>query len=793
MWCKRRPWRAGLAAALIFAVLAGGIGVVSQWRRAEEASLRAEAGRLLAEQNAYAAQISLAQALTTQGQFEEARQTLLDAGPESLRGWEWGWLMRECNQDLMTLGLEDHGLSDCAFSPDGGFVVTGGKDGALRIWNLKSGSRPQIVRDDDDSAIDSLTVSPDGKTAATTHAEGPAKVWDLEGETLPYTLGDSSDGITCAAFSPDGETIATGTVNGRVQFWAGDSSSLIREVARYEDGAVRAIAFSPDGGQLAYIGGSYDPTNQTPTTLCILDLETGLLRQLAGHKSSVLALAFSPDGEWVATAGRDGTNRITRSHGDAPLRIIHSVSHGLELYALAFSPNSRQLIVAGGRKSDGLIHVIDLGSEDMTVRQARQPEVFRSVNYSPDGRVFAAASADGTISLMATQPQPAFINLEGHDGDVWAVDVSPDGQYIASGSLDQTAKIWEMKTGRLVNTIPVHFPVVAVAFTADSRHLVTNAHGDTARVWPVEGGEATLQLSGHGALVRSVATDPMGLWIATGSRDQKARLWDAATGELLRTFSAHVQSVTSLAFSPDGERLATASLDRHAIVWELETGRRRCEITGIDRVVTRILFSPDGRTVATSSFDDYARIWDADTGDLIGLPFKSPIFGMRNLAFSPDGKRLLTTGADTQASGSTDVNKAVTLWDVASGRRILEFHPHNAGTYAMAFSPDGTRIITGGGNNPFESGLLFHGALRIIPEPRIPRRPYDWRFSSADSGPTRSSKRHHRNESSRCGNGAKRTCHAPSKSRPPLPCPYRRGLPLSAANRSTSPASTTPP
>ena len=92
--------------------------------------------------------------------------------------------------------------------------------------------------------------------------------------------------------------------------------------------------------------------------------------------------------------------------------------------------------------------------------------------------------------------------------------VSPDGQYVATGSLDQTAKIWEMQTGRLVNTFQVHYPVISIAFTAESRHLVTNAPGNTAKVWPIEGNGPGLELRGHEGLVFAVAVAKVGVAIA---------------------------------------------------------------------------------------------------------------------------------------------------------------------------------------------------------------------------------------------------------------------------------------
>jgi WD40 repeat protein len=365
-----------------------------------------------------------------------------------------------------------------------------------------------------------------------------------------------------------------------------------------------------------------------------------------------------------------------------------------------------------------MIQIIDLGSGsvDRTAPLNGHSCIIRSVEYAADGRTLAAVCDHGKASLLSAHRYPAYENLEGHEADVWALDVSPDGRYIASGSLDQTAKIWEMETGRLINTIHAHFPVVTLAFTADGQHLVTTADRNSAKVWPVSGGEADLELSGHGASVVSVAVDPRGRWIATGSRDQRARLWDSGTGELLRIYPEGSSHVTSLAFSPDGERLAIASKRQHATVRETLTGRQLCHMTGPKQEITKAVFSPDGLWLATASQDGFARIWDAATGEAIGSPMKGGSNQMRWIAFSPDGKRLLTNEAGMGAAGLGKAGNKVELWDIDSRRRLWDFSPHNAPTFAMCFSPDGRRIITGGGDNTVRIWSAFPWMPEDYPE-----------------------------------------------------------------------------
>ena len=372
-------------------------------------------------------------------------------------------------------------------------------------------------------------------------------------------------------------------------------------------------------------------------------------------------------------------------------------------------------MVAGTDSVIGLVNEIDLISVSSTRRMDGLPLYVRSMSLSPDGQQFATTTGDGIVRLWPVNPHPSFLNLVGHDQDVWAVAVSPDGRYAASGSLDHTARIWEMETGRIVNTIQVDYPVVSVAFTADSRNLVTNAPGNTAKVWPIDGQGAVVELRGHEGLVFAVAVDPRGRWIATGSRDMTARLWDATTGETLRVYSHDLHYVASIAFSPDGERLAAGSMAGQSAVWETRTGRLVCRVDGHRRGVTSIQFSLDGSRLATGGIDGNARIWDPDTGNPIGHPLESTTLGIMTIAFSPDGNRLLTTDTRGMVSRVHPRCRTVTLWNVADGRRLWEFQPHNAGTFALAFSPDGTRIVTGGGDNTARIWTAFPWKMEDYP------------------------------------------------------------------------------
>jgi WD40 repeat protein len=278
------------------------------------------------------------------------------------------------------------------------------------------------------------------------------------------------------------------------------------------------------------------------------------------------------------------------------------------VHGVAFSPDGRLLATAS---KDGTARLWDL----VTGKQLRNlvghsPVV--GVAFSPDGRMLATASEDRRARVYVPVP-PSHLarTLTGHDGPVVGVAFSPDGRLLATASEDKTARVWDPVTGKHLRTLTGHDgPVVGVAFSPDGRLLATVGGGDrTARVWDTASGEHLRSLTGHGDYVVGVAFSPDGRLLATASYDWTAWVWDPVTGEHLRALIGHDGFVIGVAFSPDG-LLATASLDKTARVWDPATGEHLRTLTGHTARVVGVAFSSDGRLLATASEDRTARVWD---------------------------------------------------------------------------------------------------------------------------------------------------------------------------------------
>jgi WD40 repeat protein len=492
--------------------------------------------------------------------------------------------------------------------------------------------------------------------------------------------------VSVVAFSPDGKKLLTANIGGDAQLWDTATGRPLGEALPAQ--GVHAAAFSPDGRKLLVAG--------FRRRVLVWDTEAGKeLFGLVGHDTVIHAAAFRPDGQVVLTAGADNTARLWDA---ATGKALATLTHEGPVRAAVFTPDGRHFLTAGDDKT---ARFWDTDTGKPCGDPWRHGGEVTSVAISSDGKRALTGSADGTARLWDVAAGKALGPPLPHQDAVRSVAFSPDGATALTGSLDRTARLWDGATGQPRGPLLWHGGgVEVVAFSPDGATVLTGSRDHTARLWSVRTGEAIGPPLAHEGPVHLVAFSPDGKHLATGPGstsfrglmdDRAARLWVVRAGPAQEPpVRDPSRKILAVAFPQDGHGLLTAGNDLTVRRWE--GGRARpmgppLRSRDTDGVWDVVRFSPDGRSVLTEDLHK-VQLWDVATGEALGPPLAHTAFTLLAAAFSRSGEQVATGGA----------HGTVQVWEMRTGQRVGPGLRHAEAAQhirAVAFSPDGQKIVTG--------------------------------------------------------------------------------------------------
>ncbi|MCH7726023.1 MAG: protein kinase [Planctomycetes bacterium] len=706
-WCMRNPVVASLAAGLAVALVAGFVGVTSQWIRANFQWQRAErlfvesdrqrqradrqrqrAERLLIESRTglYANRIALAEREWRSNQVDRA-EVILDKCPVEQRDWEWRYLKRLCHPEVLEIPCAASGYA-LAFSPDGRYLaVPGALKGrrsdphhAINIVDAQTGERvTQLVGHDD--FIRALAYSPDGKWLASAsgymqHKKGNVKLWDVTSGKCLRTFGEHGNAVGVVAFHPNGQQIASVDRGGVIRIW---QASTGEEVASFgqksdEQQAPKAhlweLAFDHDGRRLAAADFSSE--------VRVWDTSSG--EQIISLKGldNVYGVAFSPDGKHIAAGDYQNTVTVWDAKTGSVRHTFYEAGR-----KVAFSPNGKFLATADALSSAPAksIKIWDThnGRLIRTIRGA-----FNCLAFTSDSQRIACASASHGFTVkiwsVADDPEAAQLPVVTAFGPRCLV-FSPDGNQIVVAD-DSTNFTERTEDGTGTHTFNRKtFTQWNTQTQEKIRHILIN---DNLVIRDMAWRPGTQQFVTVQSLNGESSDPPC-----------KVTVWDAARGAAVLTLERPpTDRLWSLAISSDGKRVAFGGHGETVEVVSASTGER---IMTIPTRGVNVAFSPDGKTIATASgsFTEgmgQVKLFDGTTGRHIRTLRVKSIYSVpiNDVAFSPDGRYLAAACAHSPAGMNV-----VTLWEISSGIQKSLLQGHADHVTCLAFSPDGRRLVSG--------------------------------------------------------------------------------------------------
>jgi WD40 repeat protein len=611
-----------------------------------------------------------------------------------------------------------------ALFPDGLFLVTGSEDHTLRRWEVKTG-RQDSVWINTAGTITSVCILPEGSRFTVGSNDGTVQIREASSGKIIRTFSGHSRPVLHICVSPGGELLASTSADSTTRLWnlrTGDS-----RVLRGHTGGVNGACFTPDGSTLA--------TCSDDGTIRLWDTRSGRLQcVIKGSMGKLLSIFSSPEGSTLVSISANHTVSVWNA-------VTHELSTSFREdrgapQAAALSPYG-DLLALG--LENGMVTLWNMRSQERIALLPSGSNAINSIRFSPDGRILVAGFGEGSLRVWDVSPGLKVTTVQGNPGSFQFTNFSHDGSICSIGpllKLNSFFDVWDVrKEYRRITIRPPEGYNYSTTFSLDNTRIATVSDSNTVKVWDMRTGGG-IELPGKMKISEYFFDlSPDGSKIVFPGLDGVTRIWDVSSQRVLYTING---ALATCFFSPDGSRAAVGwkdgwvrvldiqnkrltditripsplsntsgfpwsqdiSRDRENVavmdstrtiqVWDVWTGRKHADIFPDISNMRSLALSWDGSRLLVADSEGFGQVFDVKTGKLVSR-FRASNFDLNSDAFlSPDGKTAAATGSDN----------VIRLWNADTGKPMasLKGHSNEIFAFALRFSPDCSRLVTGDAN-----------------------------------------------------------------------------------------------